>query len=235
MRGDDDEPTGVGPACGTTAPRLRPGGSRGERSVRRRARPPDRGRAARSRPVAAGRPTCRPGRWSRPLRRSTGTSTAIGTLVRALAFFSIPAARNGSSTFSSAARLGTRLNAWNTTPTVWRRNCVSVAPRAHHLDIDDPTLPHVGDSTDAMPTGASSCRSRSHRAAARARRRRLRGRGSRSGRADIQAASSAYSMVQHADQEACIPRAISRKPGRGRRRRHAASRPGSTRRPRARR
>ena len=32
-----------------------------------------------------------------------------------------PAARNGTITFSVAVRLGTRLNAWNTTPTLLRR------------------------------------------------------------------------------------------------------------------
>ncbi|COX72412.1 Uncharacterised protein [Mycobacterium tuberculosis] len=33
----------------------------------------------------------------------------------------IPAERNGTITFSTAVRLGTRLNAWNTMPTLLRR------------------------------------------------------------------------------------------------------------------
>ena len=39
-----------------------------------------------------------------------------------------PAARSGTITFSTAVSDGTRLNAWNTTPTVLRRYSVSAAP-----------------------------------------------------------------------------------------------------------
>src|SRR5208283_3157188 len=39
-----------------------------------------------------------------------------------------PAARSGTRTFSSAVRPGTRLNAWNTMPTLRRRYCVIARP-----------------------------------------------------------------------------------------------------------
>ena len=43
-------------------------------------------------------------------------------------FAGMPAAVIGAITFSVASRLGTRLNAWKTTPTPWRRCSVSALP-----------------------------------------------------------------------------------------------------------
>ena len=70
-----------------------------------------------------------PGRCVSRCARSTRLEQLVRARSRA-ARRPTPAARSGTITFSSAVSDGTRLNAWNTTPTVERRYSVSAAPRS---------------------------------------------------------------------------------------------------------
>ena len=64
-----------------------------------------------------------------------------------------PAAHRGAATLSMAVRLGIRLNAWKTTPTVRRRYSVSSAPRkSAHLGIAEVDGP-AGGSQDSGQAG----------------------------------------------------------------------------------
>ena len=167
--GDHQQPAGRGQLSRAARARPRPGCSRGGPSARRPGSAAGRWPApGRSPPAAAGRPTAptacgAPGRRGRPgraaRRRAAGRPRP-----------STPAPHSGTATLSSAERLGTRLNAWNTTPTSRRRYCEQPAG-VEAGDVGalypDRARRRPQDARPA-PTAASSCRSRWRRAAARA-------------------------------------------------------------------
>ena len=79
---------------------------------------------------------------------------------------------NAICTFSRAVRLGIRLNAWNTMPTVWRRYSTSWWPRSAVTSMSPKRIAAVRrrEQLARASRATSSCRSRSRRAAAPVRR-----------------------------------------------------------------
>ena len=128
MRGDDDEP----PVVGELANQLQHALDLDVVEMRGRLVGKDHRRVVGERPgdghpPAAARPTYRPDGASAGAQGRRSKSSVARVLD---ARRPIRSARIGTITFSSALSDGTRLNAWNTIPTVCRRYCVSAAPQA---------------------------------------------------------------------------------------------------------
>ena len=118
---DHDDTTRSPRGRGAAAARRRPGCSRGARSARRRGPAADRGPApARWRRAVAARRTGRPGGGCIRSPESDLFEQLVGTR-RGVALGHLRPTAAATCTFSRAVRLGIRLNAWNTMPTVLRR------------------------------------------------------------------------------------------------------------------